>query len=164
MFIYSSFRHVLGILVIYRFSEYYQPNWLLNIGKIGLPPGVSGGLQYSAKQNYSFCFFFWKKKNTTRGATYQLVDLLGASPQTPRVGFAEGWAAHNLLRSRTTLFASFSGKRRILQDEIHTNLMFYWGPAPKPPRSASPRVGQLIIFCEAELRFLLLFLEKEEYH
>jgi hypothetical protein len=43
-----------------------------------------------------------------------LVTFLGARPQTPRVGFAEGF-------------------------------------------------GSSVIFCEAELRFLLLFLEKEEY-
>jgi hypothetical protein len=24
----------------------------------------------SAKQNYAFCFFFWKKKNTARGFVY----------------------------------------------------------------------------------------------
>jgi hypothetical protein len=32
----------------------------------------------------AFCFFFWKKKNTL-----SLINPLGASPQTPRVGFAE---------------------------------------------------------------------------
>jgi hypothetical protein len=98
--------------------------------------------------------------------------ILGARPQTPWVGFAEVRASHGLLRSRTT-------------DGI------FWGHAPKPPGSASPRFGLSEIFCEAELllfasfsrkrrtlpprtspvvfceakqRFLLLFLEKEEYH
>jgi hypothetical protein len=96
-----------------------------------------------------------------------LVIFLGASFQTPWVGFAEGWAAQDLLRSRTTLFASFSGKRRILSDQLTCLLLvrlFSWGQAPKPPGSASPKVGLPVIFCEAELRFLLLFLEKEEYN
>jgi hypothetical protein len=30
--------------------------------------------------------------------------LLGARPQTPWVGFAEGWARYGLLRSRTNAF------------------------------------------------------------
>jgi hypothetical protein len=60
----------------------------------------------SAKQNNAFCFFFWKKKNSRKQ-----IAFLGASPQTPRVGFAEIWVRRALLRSRTTLFASFAGKR-----------------------------------------------------
>jgi hypothetical protein len=46
---------------------------------------------------------------------YECNWLLGARPQTPRVGFAEVWANHDLPRSGTTLFASFSGKRRLLR-------------------------------------------------
>jgi hypothetical protein len=38
-----------------------------------------------------------------------------------------------------------------------------WGHAPKPPGSASPSFGLPTVFREAEQRFLLLFLEKEEY-
>jgi hypothetical protein len=38
----------------------------------------------------------------------------GHAPKTPLVGFAEVWVAIGLPRSGTTLFASFSGKRRIL--------------------------------------------------
>jgi hypothetical protein len=38
----------------------------------------------------------------------------------------------------------------------------FWGHAPKPPGSASPSFEHGIVFREAELRFLLLFLEKEE--
>jgi hypothetical protein len=70
----------------------------------------------------------------------------------------------DLLRSRTTLFASFSGRRSIQS----FNCLFSWGQAPKPPGSASPRDGSEMVsaktFCEAEQRFLLLFLEKEEYN
>jgi hypothetical protein len=61
-------------------------------------------------------------------------------------------------RSRTTLFASFSGKRRRQLDQL-----FLGGKPPNPRGSASRRVmGMKPFFCEAELRFLLLFLEKEE--
>jgi hypothetical protein len=42
-------------------------------------------------------------------------------------------------------------------------LVGFWGHAPKPPGSASPKFGYGIAFCEAEQRFLPLFLEKEEY-
>jgi hypothetical protein len=35
----------------------------------------------------------------------------------------------------------------------------FWGHAPKPPGSASPRYGHGTVFCEAELA-----LEKEEYY
>jgi hypothetical protein len=71
--------------------------------------GLERRMLTSAKQNNAFCFFFLKKKNTTRP-----IVPLGASLQTPVV----------------------------------------------PLRGT---VGQEAIFCEAEQRFLLLFLEKEEY-
>jgi hypothetical protein len=74
--------------------------------------------------------------------------LLGARPQTPRVGFAEGWAAHSLLRSRTTAFASFWKRRTLFNIEFLT------------PVSASPRVGLPIFFCEAATAFAS-FLEKK---
>jgi hypothetical protein len=59
-------------------------------------------------------FCFRKMKNPIGPIFY-----LGTRPQTPWVGFAE---STNLLRSRTTLFASFSGKRRILLGQFFT-----WG-------------------------------------
>jgi hypothetical protein len=102
-------------------------------------------------------------------ASFHRISLgfLGASPQTPRVGFAEGWAAHNLPRSGTTLFASCSIviSKYPLCEAISSNFTgFFWGQAPKPPGSASPRVGQPITFREAKLRFSLLFLEKEKFY
>jgi hypothetical protein len=59
----------------------------------------------------------------------------------------------SLLRSRATLFCFFFWKKK----------------SAKPPESASPSVGCETVFCEgeqdkggfAELRFLLLFPEKE---
>jgi hypothetical protein len=60
----------------------------------------------------AFCFFFWKKKNPIISIGLKLFELseiiflLGARPQTPRVGFAE-------FAYKPTLFASFSGKRII---------------------------------------------------
>jgi hypothetical protein len=113
--------------------------------------------KYSHPPKLRFLLLFLEKEVVC----YILLVIFGGhAPQTPWVGFAEGWAAQSLLRSRTTLFASFSGKRRSLLDE----LLNFWGARPpNPPGSASPKVGQLKVFCEAELRFLLLFLEKEEY-
>jgi hypothetical protein len=48
-----------------------------------------------------------------------------------------------------------------------TVLAVFWGHAPRPPGSASPRFGPCSFLAQqgssfAELRFLLLFLEKEE--
>jgi hypothetical protein len=72
--------------------------------------GLFGPQLSSAKQNYAFSFFFWKKKNVIR----RIDGLLGASPQTPVVPLrGRFWGPNCLLRSRTTLFASFSGKRRL---------------------------------------------------
>jgi hypothetical protein len=88
-------------------------------------------------------------------------DFWGAKPpRPPWVGFAETWVNNDLLRSRETLFASFSGKRRVLlairanslptsRDSISILIILIRGWFP-------------IAFCEAEQRFLLLFLEKEE--
>jgi hypothetical protein len=45
---------------------------------------------------------------------YLYGDFLGASPQTPRVGFAEDMSKNRHPRSGTTLFASFSGKEENL--------------------------------------------------
>jgi hypothetical protein len=39
-----------------------------------------------------------------------------------------------------------------------------WAQATRPPRSASPSLGHQNVVREAEQRFLLLFLEKEEYN
>jgi hypothetical protein len=83
-----------------------------------------GAKRHSAKQNNAFCFFFWKKKNAIRS-----------------IDFSECWVQNDLLRSRTTLFAS--GKRRMRLAQLIS-----WS------------VGCKTTFCEAEQRCLLL--EKEE--
>jgi hypothetical protein len=78
-------------------------------GKPPNPPGSASrkvwGPGHSAKQNYAFCFFFWKKKNTTR------------------------------TKNNKALINSGSTSGKFGDQEI----------------------------CEAELRFLLLLLEKEEH-
>jgi hypothetical protein len=72
---------------------------------------------YSAKKSYAFYFFFWKRRKlldlSLIGSTGNSWINCPAFEASLRVGFAEEWAAHSILRSRTTLFASFSGKRRI---------------------------------------------------
>jgi hypothetical protein len=57
----------------------------------------------------------------------------------PQVGFAELWAAQSLLRSRTTLFASFSGKRRILLDDLPPDQLDSQQVLGNKP--SNPRVG-----------------------
>jgi hypothetical protein len=89
-------------------------------GKAPKPPGsaspIYGPEEPSAEQNNAFCFFFWKKKNIF----HQLFPLrkedhlfLGGKPPNPQGRLRRYMGLRNLLRSRTTLFASFSGKRRI---------------------------------------------------
>jgi hypothetical protein len=53
------------------------------------------------------------------------------------------FASLNFLRNRTTPFASFSGKKKNTIRQLDP-----WGKAPKPPGSASPRLGFPIVFCE----------------
>jgi hypothetical protein len=73
-------------------------------------------------------------------------------PKPPWVGFAEVLGTNGF--AELTLFASFSGKRRIPPSEG-----FFWRPTPESalPRFWAPMASQ-------NKRFLLLFLEKEEYH
>jgi hypothetical protein len=79
---------------------------------------------------------------------------LGASPQTPRVGFAEFWVWKSLLRSRTNAFCFFFWKKKTFISSIgHLMIVeqyFSWGQAPKPPGSASPSLGYLNLFCGVE--------------
>jgi hypothetical protein len=73
---------------------------------------------------------------------------------------------YDLPRSGTTLFASFSGKRRILPLREYCGAYIIWGQAPKPPNpqcSLRSKLWTAVTFREAEQRFLPLFLEKEEY-
>jgi hypothetical protein len=75
----------LGVLL--RLLE--KKNTIRSIGVLGVstkPPGPLHRVleQISAKQNYAFCFFFWKKKESIRS-----IGFLGGSPQNPKVGIAE---------------------------------------------------------------------------
>jgi hypothetical protein len=68
---------------------------------------------------------------------------------------------------RATLFASFSGKRRLSSPDKEE---VFGGYAPKPPGSASPSFGLNVSFCyifnrtfkASQSYTFLLFLEKEE--
>jgi hypothetical protein len=56
------------------------------------------------------------------------------------------------------------GKRRTLLDQLLAiESIDFLGARPQSRESAEPRIGYGAISCEAEQRFLLLFLEKEEY-
>jgi hypothetical protein len=70
--------------------------------------------------------------------------LLGARPQTPRVGFAEIWVKETFCEAELMLLLLFWKRRKRL------NVEFCWGHAPRPPGSASPRFGH-----EAELTLLV---------
>jgi hypothetical protein len=67
------------------------------------------------------------------------------------------------LRNRALgqLRASLDRLARLRVHRQNVQLLF-WGPAPKPPWFRFAEGFGLHIFCEAEQRFLLLFLEKEE--
>jgi hypothetical protein len=56
------------------------------------------------------------------------------------------------------------GSLRSSAKQSYAFCFFFWKKkiAPKPPWSDSPRFGSPKTLCEAELRFLLLFLEKED--
>jgi hypothetical protein len=79
----------------------------------------------SAKHDYAFCFFFWKKKISTRSVGF----FLGASPNPSLVPLRGRFGAVGLLRSGTTLFASFSGKRWFLLGQSVSS----WGQTPVVP-------------------------------
>jgi hypothetical protein len=111
------------------------------------------GLKTSAKQNNAFCFFFWKKKDTIRP-----ISFLGASPQTPRVGFAEFWGWNRLLRSRTNAFCFFFWKKK---DTIRP--ISFLGASPQTLRVGFAEIGGGIVFWETELTLLASFSGKRRF-
>jgi hypothetical protein len=67
-----------------------------------------------------FLLLFLEKEgagSTLKDDHYTYTSLLG-------VGFTEVWVSSSLLRSRTTLFASFSGKRRSLGQPLKPTTSF----------------------------------------
>jgi hypothetical protein len=104
----------------------------------------------------------------------QLLILLGQlfswrQAPNPGIGFAEVCVQCCLLQSRTTLFASFSGKRRkLLTSESKYNLesavydQLHSRGGTQTPGSVSPRFVYSTVVCKAEQRCLLLFLERKE--
>jgi hypothetical protein len=103
----------------------------------------------SAKQNNTFCFFFWKKKNSTRASGLRVVPLSvflgGRPPKPPWVGFAEGWANKTFCEAEQRFLLLFLEKEE----------------------TYSPRYVVLVLIDasrEAGQRFLLPFLEKEVNH
>jgi hypothetical protein len=86
--------------------------------RVGFADFVNSVLQ---EPNKRFCFFFLENdEHTSIQFSIQLASdntwFLGASPQTPRVGFADFVGCSS--RTKQTLFASFSGKRRITHHSI----------------------------------------------
>jgi hypothetical protein len=79
--------------------------------------------------------------------------LLGARPQTPWVGCAEAFC-----EAEQTLFASFSGKKRKPLNAVSL------GARPQTPCVGFAEGWVDKPSAKQNEHFLLLFLEKEEYH
>jgi hypothetical protein len=101
------------------FNRYYWP--IKFLGHAAKPPGSASprfgpGIVFREAEQRFLLLFLEKEEYYYNifNRYYRSIRFLGVSPQTPRVGFAEFWAWSCLPRSGTTLFASFSGKRRIL--------------------------------------------------
>jgi hypothetical protein len=91
-------------------------------------------------------------------------DIAGGTPPDPLGRLRRRLGSLKAFRAAEPRFLLlFPGKRRIPVGLKHRRVLL--GHAPRPPGSASPKVGQpKWSFREAEPRFLLLFPEKEEYH
>jgi hypothetical protein len=91
----------------------------------------------------------------------------GQAPKPPWFRFAEGFGLNYLLRSRTNAFCFFFWKKKTSISSIgHLMVVeqyFSWGLAPKPPESASPRVGLPMVFCEAEQTLFASFSGKRRH-
>jgi hypothetical protein len=83
-------------------------------------------------------------------------QFLGASPQTPWVGFAEFWVETVSSAKKNNAFLLF-----LENEEVLTIYGVSGGTPPDPLGRLRRGLGRSHVFCEAEQRFLLLFLEKE---
>jgi hypothetical protein len=104
----------------------------------------------SGKQNYALLLFPEIEES------YGLDCFLGASPQTPWVGFAEFWVGSRLLIKQNYALLLF------LEIEASYGLDCFLGASPQ-----TPWVGFAEFWVRNRLpepRFLLPFLEKEEYY
>jgi hypothetical protein len=82
--------------------------------------------------------------------------FLGARPQTPGVGFAEGWAPQ-LSAKQNYAFGFFFWKKKNT-----TTMIGYWGHAPRPPGSASPKVGPRNFLRSRTNAFCFFFWKKKD--
>jgi hypothetical protein len=72
---------------------------------------------------------------------------------------------YTFCEAEQTLFASFSGKRRLPGSIVSFNIRIwisFWGQARKPPGSASPSYGPEQKFCEAEQTLFCFFFWKRK--
>jgi hypothetical protein len=77
-----------------------------------------------------------------------------------QIGFAHFWSS---TKQNKRLFWKKMNTIREINHDLDQVVVF-WGHAPRPPGSASPSVGSNKPSAKQNKRFLLLFLEKEEYH
>jgi hypothetical protein len=200
LFNYTSFLNALVYTNYVQASDFALPMYCVPLTSLfsGASPRPRGSASRRVGPPATFCeaeqrfLPLFLEKEDYLHQLKPLTSLFWGQPQTPWLRFAEVWATYDLLRSRTTLFASFSGKRR-LSPPIETSDESFLGPAPDPvaplrgglatydllrsrttlfasfsgKRRLSPPIETAapvpVTFCEAEQRFLLLFLEKEEY-
>jgi hypothetical protein len=106
----SSFCEAeLRFLLLFLEKEEYIPRRVLS-GASPRPRGSASRKVWvallSAKQNYAFCFFFWKKKNILLVGFF-----LGPAPD-PMVPLRGRFGLHYFLRSRTNAFCFFFWKKK----------------------------------------------------
>jgi flavodoxin len=68
----------------------------------------------------------------------------GGKPPNPQGRLRRGWVQQTFCEAEQTLFASFSGKRRLLNDEL------FIGGKPPNPQGRLRRGWVQQTFCEAE--------------
>jgi hypothetical protein len=134
-------------------------------GQAPKPPGSASpsygyGTTFCEAEQTLFASFFLEKEESHQSNSCFSDFFLGASPQTPWVGFAELWVWNNLLRSRTNAFCFFFWKKKKLINPTRVLVSFFLGESPQ---GRLRRVmGMEQPSAKQNKRFLLLFLEKED--
>jgi hypothetical protein len=122
-------------------------NWFtLLVVSGGMPPDPLGRLRRSLG-THTFCeaeqrfLLLFLEKEEYHGPIGSLCGwLLGACPQTPWVGFAEVWVPIPSAKQNNA-FCFFFWKKKNIMDQLVHSVVGFWGHAPRPPGSASPKSG-----------------------
>jgi hypothetical protein len=87
----------------------------------------------------AFCFFFWKKKNTTNPIDSQKINLLGASPQTPVVPLRGRFGKPLFFCEAEQHFCFFFWKNKNTTNLIYHNTGQFLGSQPPNRRGSASR-------------------------